>query len=147
MNSKSVFTHTSPELLPILEELRRREPIFHTLAFAASPAEYEEATAPEYWEVGASGTPVQSRLHPAGAVHDAASALGYLRVAELGSCRPTPWTRHFPMTYVLRQGDRLTRRATIWEHLPGRWRVLFHQGTVVVAEEDYTVSCVARIEA
>ena len=30
MESKLVFTHTEHELLPILEELRQREPIFHS---------------------------------------------------------------------------------------------------------------------
>ena len=44
-----VFTHIERALLPILEESRLREPIFHTLAFASSHAEYERATAPDYW--------------------------------------------------------------------------------------------------
>jgi hypothetical protein len=55
MERNLLFTHTEHRLLPILEVLRRREPIFHTLAFATSPADYERATAPDYWEVGASG--------------------------------------------------------------------------------------------
>lgn len=49
------FTKIEPELLPILDELRRREPIFHTPEFGATTAEFERSTAPEYWEVGASG--------------------------------------------------------------------------------------------
>ena len=118
MNSESVFTYTSPELPPVLEELRRREPIFHTLAFAASPAEYERATAPEYWEAGASGRRysrdfILRELYTT--PPPLADALGWQcwdhAVRRLG-----PDT--FLITYVLRQGDRLTRRATIWEHSP-----------------------------
>jgi len=40
------------------------------------------------------------------------------------------------MTYVLRQEDRLTRRATIWQRALDRWRILYHQGTVVSVQED-----------
>src|SRR6201985_1807479 len=52
---KAIFTCTDPNLLPVLEELKRREPIFHTPEFGASRADFEKATAPEYWETGASG--------------------------------------------------------------------------------------------
>ena len=51
----SAFTRIDPELLPILDELRRREPIFHTQEFGSTTAEFERSTAPDYWEVGASG--------------------------------------------------------------------------------------------
>lgn len=138
MNSESVFTHTSPELLPVLEELRQREPIFHTLAFAASPADYERATAPEYWEIDASGRRysrefILRELYTTPPV--LADALGWQcwdhAVRRLGSDT-------FLITYVLRQGDRLTRRVTIWERSPEGWRVLFHRGTVVTVEEDDT---------
>jgi hypothetical protein len=41
------------------------------------------------------------------------------------------------ITYVLRQGDRITRRATVWQSDDSGWRVLYHQGTVVsLLEED-----------
>lgn len=45
----------------------------------------------------------------------------------------------FLVTYVLPQGDRLTCRASIWEHTQQGRRVLFHQGTVVATEEDDAV--------
>lgn len=43
-----IFTHTDPNLLPVLEELKRREPIFHTWEFGTSRADFERATAPDY---------------------------------------------------------------------------------------------------
>ena len=30
------------------------------------------------------------------------------------------------------QGKRVTRRSTLWQHTAGRWKVLYHQGTIVV---------------
>jgi hypothetical protein len=55
MTGDATFTHVDDDLLRILEELRRREPIFHTPEFGATLAEYKRVLAPHYWEVGASG--------------------------------------------------------------------------------------------
>jgi hypothetical protein len=49
------FTHTDPGLLPVLEELKRREPIFHTRAFGTSRADFEMADwleSPPWCETG-----------------------------------------------------------------------------------------------
>ena len=46
---------TDPRLEPVLRELMEREPIFHTPAFERTRAGLEKVTAPEFWEVGASG--------------------------------------------------------------------------------------------
>jgi len=35
------------------------------------------------------------------------------------------------LTYTLLQGERKTRRATIWQNTPVGWKIVFHQGTVV----------------
>lgn len=61
--------------------------------------------------------------------HELLPLLEELRLRRLG-----PQT--FLMTYVLRQGDRLTRRATIWQQTSEDWLILYHQGTVVSVEED-----------
>lgn len=134
----AIFTHTDPRLSAILDELRVREPIFHTREFGASRKEFEKATAPDYWEVGASGRRYSrdfilgdlfDKDHPP---VDAASA-GWQcldhAVRQLG-----PDT--YLMTYTLRQFERITRRATIWQKSLDGWRILYHQGTVVSAEED-----------
>jgi hypothetical protein len=36
------------------------------------------------------------------------------------------------LTYTLFQGKRQTRRATIWQRTDTGWKMVFHQGTVVV---------------
>lgn len=37
------------------------------------------------------------------------------------------------LTYVLAQGDRVTRRCTLWQRVSGQWKALYHQGTIVSA--------------
>ncbi len=46
---------TAPQLLAVLEELKRREPIFHHPEFGTTRADYESMTDANFWEVGASG--------------------------------------------------------------------------------------------
>ena len=46
MAGNKVFTHIDSDLLPVFEELRRREPIFHTLEFGARRIDFENAMAP-----------------------------------------------------------------------------------------------------
>jgi hypothetical protein len=33
----------------------------------------------------------------------------------------------------LRQGERVTRRTTLWRRVGADWKIVFHQGTVVAA--------------
>jgi hypothetical protein len=136
MASRPVFTYTEPNLLPILEELRRREPIFHTPEFGMTRTDFDRMMAPDYWEVGASGRRYSrdfilewlSETPPV----DAASAGWQSSGHALRRLGPDVYL----MTYGLRQGERVTRRATIWRSTPDGWRILFHQGTVVAAEQD-----------
>ncbi|HEV2647392.1 MAG TPA: DUF4440 domain-containing protein [Acidobacteriaceae bacterium] len=136
MNKDRIFSYTAPELLPILDEIRRREPIFHSPEFGTSAADYERVVAEDYWEVGASGRRysrefILNSLYPEPPAF--AESLGW-ESWDYALRRLGPET--YLITYVLRQGDRMTRRATIWESSPGGWRVLYHQGTVVAVEED-----------
>jgi len=133
----SVFTKIEPELLPILEELRRREPIFHNPAFGSTTAEFERSTAPDYWEVGASG-----RLYSRDFIlHELTKSVPYVDAAaagwetsEFGLRRLGPDT--YLLTYTLDQAGRRTRRSTIWRRSEDGWQILYHQGTIIAAEED-----------
>ena len=121
---------TDPALLPVLDELRRREPIFHRAEFGGTRADHLAMTAEDFWEVGASGRRY-SRDH-------------VLDVLDERQRNPQadPWeTSEFHcrqladpvylLTYTLRQGERVTRRATIWRRDPDGWKIVFHQGTPV----------------
>ena len=46
---------TPPHLVAVLDELRRREPIFHHPEFGTSRADYARMTVEDFWEIGASG--------------------------------------------------------------------------------------------
>lgn len=115
----------------VIEELRAREPIFHTREFGMTAAERERVVAPEYWEVGASGRRYSRefilRLLEEKPPVDAAGA-GW-ECFDFGLRRMGPET--YLLTYTLDQAGRITRRATVWEKTRGGWRILFHQGTVV----------------
>jgi hypothetical protein len=112
----------------VLRELVALEPVFH--APGMTRARFEEMTAPDFVEVGASGRRydrehVWSVLAARFATGEAEPPFGLLDpvVRRLG---PDTWL----LTYVLDLAGRVTRRATVWERAEGHWRVVYHQGTV-----------------
>jgi len=130
------FTHTEPDLLPVLEELRRLEPIFHTPEFGVTSADFQRRMCPTYWEVGASGRRysrdfILHHLEQSPPV-DAQTAGWLTRDHALQPLGPNTYL----LTYTLQQGERLTRRATIWQSTSQGWLILYHQGTVVSANRD-----------
>ncbi|MFH8753167.1 hypothetical protein ACH4GK_38865 [Streptomyces rimosus] len=46
---------TEARLPPVLEALAAREPLFHRPEYGTARADFERMTAPDFWEVGASG--------------------------------------------------------------------------------------------
>lgn len=136
MSDSARYTNCPSELRAILEELRSREPIFHTERFGQTLEDFERATAPDFWEVGASGRRYSREF-----------ILGMRRREALVNADAAGWTASgfglrqlgpecFLLTYTLDQAGRHTRRATIWERSAEHWRILYHQGTIVTASED-----------
>ena len=121
---------TDPELVEILEELSRREPIFHRPELGTTRADFEAQTAEDFWEVGASGrrynrdfvlaTLEERWAHP----HEDPWETSEFHCRELADDT-------YALTYTLRQGDRVTRRLTLWRRVGPAWKILFHQGTAV----------------
>lgn len=124
---------TEDRLLPILQELIAREPIFHRPEHGATRAAFEAMTDAGFWEVGASGRRYsrahvldvldQRRMNPQEDVWEARDF--HCREIAQGS---------YLLTYTLVQGARVTRRSTIWRRTAETWQILFHQGTVVEAD-------------
>lgn len=119
----------------VLEQLRRREPVFHQAEFCGTRALLERSTAPEFWEVGASGN-VYTREH----VLDTVEARFRDGTEEdtsdwtITDFTVTPLSRDTQLVrYLLTQGDRRTRRASIWRRADVGWQIVYHQGTVVEA--------------
>jgi hypothetical protein len=118
------------DLDAVLAELMAREPLFHRTELGTSREVFEAMTAPDFWEVGASG-----------ALYDREHVWMTLE-ARYAADEPDEWeTSEFKLrslgaavyllTYVLRQGERVTRRVTIWERSHSNWRLVYHQGTPV----------------
>jgi hypothetical protein len=136
MDQSDRFESVDADLLVIFEQLRRREPIFHTPEFGSTVAEFGNVMAPGYWEVGASGRRYSREFilrmfednPPVNAATEEWETSGF------GCRRIGPDT--YLMTYTLRQKMRVTRRCTIWQGNAERWQILYHQGTVAVAEQD-----------
>ena len=125
----------SAEALVVARELREREPLFHRREHAASRAYFEGMTADDYWEVGASGSvydrqacldEVERRFADPSYDPLAGLEVSDFAVREAGD---GVWLA----TYRLRQGERDTRRLSVWRQTEAGWVVLYHQGTVIIA--------------
>jgi hypothetical protein len=121
---------TDAALADVLEELKSREPIFHRPELGTTRADFEGMTAEDFWEVGASGRR-----------YSRAYVLDELERRYAGEHADVWETKDFHcrrlaedlylVTYTLRQGERVTRRSTIWQRTKAGWKIVFHQGTVV----------------
>ena len=121
---------TRREHRQVLTQLRALEPIFHRPQYFVSRAKLAKLVSPDFWEIGASGRR-----------YSRAYVLKTLAQRGAGTAGDKWQTSHFHchalgagvylLTYTLRQGERLTRRATLWERAGRGWRILFHQGTIV----------------
>jgi hypothetical protein len=121
---------TAPHLLAVLEELKRREPIFHRPELGTTRADFENMTDPSFWEVGASGRQY-SREFILDTLEDRVLK-GYEDIWETLDfhCLEIA-SENYLVTYTLLQGARVTRRATLWRRTSAGWKILYHQGTVV----------------
>jgi hypothetical protein len=121
---------TDPKHLDVLDELMRREPIFHHPELGTLRTEFENMMDAAFWEVGASGRRYSREF--------------VLEVLEKRSMNPAEesWETtdchcleiardRYLITYTLKQGGRVTRRATLWRRAESGWKIMYHQGTVV----------------
>ena len=137
--SSQAFIETEPSLQPILAELIAREPIFHRPEFASTIKDFARMMAPGYWEVGGSGRRYSRDFILETLAHTPpvdATASGWQIFDP--QCRRLGEATYL-LTYTLHQGERRTRRATIWQSTPDSWQILYHQGTVIAAAEDPSV--------
>ena len=126
---------TDHNLSDVLTELQRREPIFHRQELGTARADFEAITATDFWEVGASGE-VYSRERVWAVLEQRYADPDYWAGDAWDTsdflCRQvTPDV--YLLTYTLHQGERVTRRLTVWKRSDDGWEILYHQGTVVVS--------------
>ena len=122
---------TDPSLLGVLDDLARREPIFHRVEFGTTRAHFENMTVADFWEVGASG-----KRYSRNTVLDVLEKRHAAPHADVWETRDFHCRKLadnlYLLTYTLFQNHvRTTRRSTIWQQTPQGWKIVYHQGTVV----------------
>lgn len=122
---------TPPRLAGILTELVQREPLFHRPELGMTRAHFEAMSAVDYWEVGEHGERY-SREYVLDVLEERFRDYGKdaWRMTEFHCRELAP--ELYLLTYTLIQGQRKSRRTTIWRHTIEGWKVLFHQSTPVV---------------
>ncbi len=122
---------TDLDLLGILEELKRREPIFHRSELGTSRADFEAMIHPDFWEIGASGRRYSREYVLAELERRHQQPHKDVWEASEFYCRALGLDLYL-LTYTLIQDEiRKTRRLTIWERSQTGWKIAIHQGTVV----------------
>lgn len=120
-------------LVQVTRELMDREPLFHRPEFGFARADFEKMTAPEFWEVGASGRRYSRKF-----VLDTLEQRYQSPTTDTWEIRDfhcaTLESDTYLVTYTLLQGERLSRRSSIWKRFSDSWKVVFHQGTLVSGE-------------
>ena len=120
---------TDNNCLAVLEELKKLEPIFHHPEYGTKREDFEKMTEETFWEVGASG-----RIYSRDYVLDVLEE-------RLKNPQEDKWKtkdfhcleiskNNYLLTYTLIQGDRITRRSTIWRKYDDNWKIVYHQGTI-----------------
>jgi hypothetical protein len=122
---------TDPELTDILAELVSREPIFHRPELGATRTDFENMTAADFWEVGASG-----RRYGRAYVLDQLEkrhAVPHVDMWETTDfhCRRLADDVYLLTYTLLQNNERRTRRSTLWQRTLEGWKIVFHQGTIV----------------
>jgi len=121
---------TAARLAGVLAELIQREPIFHRPELGTTRGDFENMVEPDFWEVGASGRRygreyvLDTLAERHRAPHDDPWETRGFHCAEIAP-------DNYLLTYTLHQGERVTRRATLWRRRAGSWRIVYHQGTLV----------------
>jgi hypothetical protein len=122
---------TAPELNEVLRELMAREPLFHRPEFGTARKDFDKLMAPEFWETTASGRRVSRQFvlefleKRYQTTSEAVWEIEDFRCQEIAA-------DNYLVTYTLFQGERVTRRSTIWRRTSEGWQIVYHQGTIVL---------------
>ena len=119
-----------------LEELKKREPIFHREEFGRTRSDFENMMDKDFWEVGASGN-IYTKNYVLDTLEDR-YAKPYEEVWQAKDFKCKSLSENvYLLTYTLIQNNnRVTRRSTIWKYEDNQgWKIVYHQGTIVQDSE------------
>ena len=121
---------TDPKLNEVLKELIKREPIFHHPEYGTTRKDFENMMEDSFWEVGASGRKY-SREYVLDVLEERAKnpVEDKWETEDFYCMELAP--DNYLLTYTLHQGERITRRATIWRRYGEDWKIVYHQGTIL----------------
>jgi hypothetical protein len=123
----------------ILEELKSREPIFHHPdKFGKTKEDIENQVCDEFFEIGASGN-IYTKEYVIETLLKRYNDPNYQDILQTSDFKLTKIVPdNYLLTYNLIQDNtRHTRRSTIWRKERGRWKILYHQGTLVQSDYCY----------
>ena len=123
---------TAAHLLGVLEELKRREPLFHRPELGTARRDFEAMTDEGFWEVGASGRCYDRTFVLDTLENRVARQVVDVWKSENFHCQEIA-PDNYLVTYTMHQEARKTRRATLWRRSGTGWKALYHQGTLIEA--------------
>src|SRR5438105_15803777 len=104
---------TEDRLHGVLAELLAREPIFHHRELVHDRASFERETAPDFWEVGASGRRYSREfVWETLAERFKGEEMATFELSDADVREIAPQT--YLLTYTLGDGAPVTRRLTVW---------------------------------
>ena len=121
---------TDSKLNDILKELMKLEPIFHHPEIGTTREDFEKMTEESFWETGASGRRYSREFVLDVLEERVKNSVEDKWKTEDFYCMELTHDNYL-LTYTLHQGDRITRRATIWRRHGSDWKIVYHQGTIV----------------
>ena len=121
---------TDAKLNDVFEQLLSREPLFHREAQGLARKDFEALTDSSFWETGASGKRYSRQCVIDTLVNRYKNVVHETWYIEDFQCREIS-SDNYLVTYTLFQSQRKSRRSTIWHHRNSRWKIFYHQGTLV----------------
>lgn len=125
---------TDQKYLCIRDELLRLEALLHKPEEGTTRKDLEAMTDGLFWEVGASG----NRYSRSFVLDVLVERVKTPNPNDKWETRDA-WcneisVNNFLLTYTLIQGARITRRSSIWRKYENSWKIVYHQGTIVMNE-------------
>jgi hypothetical protein len=125
---------TDQKYLCIRDELLRLEALLHKPEEGTTRKDLEAMTDGLFWEVGASG----NRYSRSFVLDVLVERVKTPNPSDKWETREA-WcneisVNNFLLTYTLIQGERITRRSSIWRKYENSWKIVYHQGTIVMNE-------------